>query len=527
MLKWVIAFHDAFKLYGRPQAWTWDPRDPVSLMFAYPVGPHKDLLFLEREQAEKFDPREERTSAIRSCFLNVLAQKMQQPDPARTPQGHQRAPSLPPIGSSDSAPTTTGNRGPQLPPLSFDRIDQQQDRHLLTPITERSSVHTHGRSMSGDAASMLGPKLSLHSTTATGAANVEASPIPEEPRTPPNDADEHRITGDPLSLSPSASPRAEHEPPPPPTPVKDGVLSHRSTGSSSFSASVSGGRVGPSTGRTSFDRDSTIVRSSSPLTGSSVRPSSASKPASMLSGHGASDPNKPQSPSSVHSHPSMSPRLPSPKAPTIPERPHSPPASILTSPYSPTHSTVALQPGSPKSTSRTPSARGVTPSNASRPSSIAASASMPSTGGDDEFSSEAGALYYMQQQQQHHSPYAGRMPTTITETDRDDDEGDDSSAEFSGPIPTHNNTQCPSAGIAQPVNVNKTSSSFATGNGSPVVRQGTPMAFFERSSDRERKSLDMGSTDESPSSGGGSIRPLGRKPSGARAQQNTSDEQPS
>ncbi len=40
------AYHDAFQLYGRPQAWTWDPREPTSLMFAYPVGPDKDVCFL-------------------------------------------------------------------------------------------------------------------------------------------------------------------------------------------------------------------------------------------------------------------------------------------------------------------------------------------------------------------------------------------------------------------------------------------------------------------------------------------------
>lgn len=51
-LKWLadfifisIAFHDTFKLYGRPQAWSWDPRDPASLMFAYPVGPGKDVSY--------------------------------------------------------------------------------------------------------------------------------------------------------------------------------------------------------------------------------------------------------------------------------------------------------------------------------------------------------------------------------------------------------------------------------------------------------------------------------------------------
>lgn len=39
----LIALHDAFQIYGRPAAWTWDPRDPISLMFGYPVGPHKDV----------------------------------------------------------------------------------------------------------------------------------------------------------------------------------------------------------------------------------------------------------------------------------------------------------------------------------------------------------------------------------------------------------------------------------------------------------------------------------------------------
>ena len=38
-----LGIHDAFELYGRPEAWIWDPRDPVSLMFGYPVGPQKDV----------------------------------------------------------------------------------------------------------------------------------------------------------------------------------------------------------------------------------------------------------------------------------------------------------------------------------------------------------------------------------------------------------------------------------------------------------------------------------------------------
>jgi hypothetical protein len=38
-----VALHDAFNLYGRPEAWTWDPLDPISLMFGYPVGPKRDV----------------------------------------------------------------------------------------------------------------------------------------------------------------------------------------------------------------------------------------------------------------------------------------------------------------------------------------------------------------------------------------------------------------------------------------------------------------------------------------------------
>ena len=43
LLTLVPALHDAFELYGRPKAYTWDPRDPVSMMFAYPVGPARDV----------------------------------------------------------------------------------------------------------------------------------------------------------------------------------------------------------------------------------------------------------------------------------------------------------------------------------------------------------------------------------------------------------------------------------------------------------------------------------------------------
>ena len=39
----LIGIHDAFELYGRPRQYSWDPRDPRSMMFAYPIGPQRDV----------------------------------------------------------------------------------------------------------------------------------------------------------------------------------------------------------------------------------------------------------------------------------------------------------------------------------------------------------------------------------------------------------------------------------------------------------------------------------------------------
>ena len=39
----TLAIHDAFELYGRPEMYSWDPRDPASMMFAYPIGPERQV----------------------------------------------------------------------------------------------------------------------------------------------------------------------------------------------------------------------------------------------------------------------------------------------------------------------------------------------------------------------------------------------------------------------------------------------------------------------------------------------------
>ncbi|KIJ10915.1 hypothetical protein PAXINDRAFT_101856 [Paxillus involutus ATCC 200175] len=121
----LVALHDAFELYGRPKSYTWDPRDPLSTMFAYPVGPGRDLLFLDRELAETMNPREDRTSATRSRLLNVVLEQMRGADPQlldeapappplslnTPPPSQQRPLHPPPSGQSDEQP-------PQLPQLS-------------------------------------------------------------------------------------------------------------------------------------------------------------------------------------------------------------------------------------------------------------------------------------------------------------------------------------------------------------------------------------------------------------------------
>ncbi|KAF8515417.1 hypothetical protein BU17DRAFT_9547, partial [Hysterangium stoloniferum] len=41
LLKWLIAIHDVYQLYGRPMEYIWNPRQPVSMWFGYPVGPER------------------------------------------------------------------------------------------------------------------------------------------------------------------------------------------------------------------------------------------------------------------------------------------------------------------------------------------------------------------------------------------------------------------------------------------------------------------------------------------------------
>jgi len=96
----VKALHDAFGLYGRPKAWNWNPRNPISLMHGYPAGRFRVMLsielhplpflpgfltsrfqslFLDRKIAEEMWFGEERTSYVRAELTKLLQQQIRAP----------------------------------------------------------------------------------------------------------------------------------------------------------------------------------------------------------------------------------------------------------------------------------------------------------------------------------------------------------------------------------------------------------------------------------------------------------------
>lgn len=458
MLKWVEAFHDAFMLYGRPQSWVWDPRNPISLMFAYPVGPQKDLLFLDRELAETLDPRDDGTSIVRSRLLGILHDRMRGMEPP-APQNHAQTSSLPPTGSVNvPQQTRTFLSGPQLPPLSFDSTQSQpQERHLLTPITEQSSIYTHGRSMSVDGQSVLGRRQSANVTTAT------QSPVPEESAFQPPEATPHSLSSLPKSpVQPLV-----------PLPEKDNMTSTMSSqGQSRPSLEIQHAPI--SSKRTSLEAPSLRVPTSPRV----------------------------QSPVSSKPHPSSQP-VPSPTtspALGLHENPRSySPSSVLTSPYSvATHSALGASVITSPSALTSPYSLEAVPVSPSSPTIARRSLhpshlppipqGTPPGAAEDSIGGEAGALYFMQFDNKGPSPAASpRLVSPLTENEKDEDSSLNESE-------------------LKPTSATSRVSSPATSMRSPHLT-GTPKVFADQPASPPRDRM-------SPIS----RQALGRKPSGARAQ---------
>ncbi|KAF5382113.1 hypothetical protein D9615_004450 [Tricholomella constricta] len=559
MLKWVVALHDAFELYGRPEAWTWDPRDPNSLMFAYPVGPNKDLLFLDRELAETLDPRDERTSSIRSRLIGILLDRMRGHEiHAQPPKmvSSDKPPTLSPIGGNNTEATqqqassgpgsqdSSSPPGPQLPPLSFGGTPPTElpasEKKPLTPITERSSGYTNGQIGSGDVlqnSSHPHPQPVPHSQYA---GQDKSLPEPQEkifynrplttspgPVSPPQSV----YGAEPQNRSPSIQ-----------NAVVGGGPSHRSFDTPSINRGFqvqsrldSNASSASNVSRAYGDGTNNAVNQTSAKLLSpeaESRPAFSSPPPAQTQAQSPSPAYAPAPTPAVTSPPTAASSLvlahadlAGPPLTTIPVRspslltsPHSTlsheddsqrhmpdRASVLTSPHSPSLLPSTLSsPYSPQGTLRSVDGRssrvqGPPKSPSSAPSANAAH----SKAEDNNLFNEAGALYYMQQQLELNSDnnqnQHRRLPTAISEHDDDEDDDDDSSSSY------HGSVQQPSRPGATSPTSNDSSHSR-----NPPVRQSTPMAFFERSS---QPSASAPVDRISPSRQG-----LGRKPSGARAQ---------
>ena len=176
-------------------------------MFAYPIGPQRNvctlsfpqflllglsrylqLLFLDRDAVEGMDPRDDRTSAIRSKLLELLAERMrqQQPQlvqlrPSLTNRTSSEQPSTPPI-TAGSEPNVQNSSilpdGPQLPPLSFAGVHNQDRDRMLTPIAEGGSTMTHGRGMSVDGTMNVNAPELVAPSGQTTAPDKPDSPTP-------------------------------------------------------------------------------------------------------------------------------------------------------------------------------------------------------------------------------------------------------------------------------------------------------------------------------------------------------------
>lgn len=87
MLRWVTAFHDAFRLHGRPQGYSWDRQDPKSLVFGYPNGEFRGDLFLSMDDAQAANFRLN-TPGIRAQFNNLVLrrQRLGPAAPVATPR---------------------------------------------------------------------------------------------------------------------------------------------------------------------------------------------------------------------------------------------------------------------------------------------------------------------------------------------------------------------------------------------------------------------------------------------------------
>ena len=195
MMKWIIAMMDAFGLYGRPDQFAWDPRSAHSPFFAYPIGPFKDHLFLDRALAECLDISVEDHMVTRQMLHDIMAARM---------RGEQTAiaPPLPAIlsqSASQPAPAPTAPADALLTPRA-------QGMPLSNETPKEAAPAPDARPASGEAL----PSAALAAgTSPTGASSYGAlsSGVSSYDAAPASRADRDAAGAAPSAAADMAAPK--------------------------------------------------------------------------------------------------------------------------------------------------------------------------------------------------------------------------------------------------------------------------------------------------------------------------------
>jgi CCR4-NOT transcriptional complex subunit CAF120 len=172
----ISGFHDVFGLYGRPDRYIWDERNPKSLFFAYPKGHNRNDLFLTVDEAIKADHRAPNLPSVRMQFVNIHRRKLEQPPQPQYP--NEKSPPVPAKGTPPRSdqdyrlPSMTFEKGNETPNYS----DQSQPRSL-SPITERTDIASRNNSQK-TAKSIAFPERQGQSKQGSGSSKL--SPTREQ-----------------------------------------------------------------------------------------------------------------------------------------------------------------------------------------------------------------------------------------------------------------------------------------------------------------------------------------------------------
>ncbi|KAI9252316.1 hypothetical protein BDA99DRAFT_178269 [Phascolomyces articulosus] len=121
LVQWLVGVFDVFKLYGRPSQLIRDPTNPGALNFGEMVS--GDRLFLEVDELEHLDIRQDDMSKNRAILTQIIATKLKQQIINRQP-GMPNGPQIP--GSGGMGPRT--NSMPQIAQANNGNLRQPRQR---------------------------------------------------------------------------------------------------------------------------------------------------------------------------------------------------------------------------------------------------------------------------------------------------------------------------------------------------------------------------------------------------------------